>query len=342
MTDEIPQIRSNHPYIMYEMLKETPKALKTTLKNVANQEIDFRKGGITVTGNGTSFHAGTLGFQSISNEKSIWNHIQSYELENYRTPYSNIVAFSHTGKTYSTIQSIKKHVDKFKVGVSHDPDSPLAHVVDKSIVIEEMDLSLCNTKAFFDNALASLIIAKKYESSDYDFSGFISMVEKNLYRADSMMKSIVQEMGEVQNIFVLGAGNNYIAARETAQKLKEATHIHSEGIELEEYNHGCTSVTGNKTLLINICNRADIERVKQINEGIRFVGAKSLSIGGPGDFEVGLDARNTFELPIQAIAYTYFFAYYMAIKVGVNPDILRFDEKDYYDFDMSIFPTGQH
>lgn len=342
MTDDIPEVRKNHPYIMYEMLKETPKALKTTLRDVINEEIEFKRGSITVTGNGTSYHAGVLGFQSISEEDKPWNYIQSYELENYRSPGNNIVAFSHTGKTYSTVQSIKKYPDKFSVGVTHDQNSPLAKISSRSIVIHEKDKSLCNTKAFFDNSLASLIIAKKYEKSKYDYEGFINMIDRNLSKADMEMKSIVNEIGNINNIFVLGAGNNFIAARETAQKLKEATHIHSEGIELEEYNHGCTSVTNEGTLLINICNREDNSRVEQINRGIKHVGAKSIGIGGPGDFEIDLDVRNSFELPIQAITYTYFFAYHLAVKLGINPDILRFDEKDYYDFDMAIFPSGQH
>ncbi|SIM55064.1 glucosamine 6-phosphate synthase [Cuniculiplasma divulgatum] len=342
MTDDIPEVRTKHPYLMYEMLKETPKALKTTIKNVIDEEIDFRRGSVTVTGNGTSYHAGVLGFQSISDENKPWNHIQSYELENYKTPGNNIVAFSHTGKTYSTVQSIRKYPEKFSVGVTHDQNSSLAQISSKSIVIQEKDKSLCNTKAFFDNSLASLIIANKYEKSKYDYEGFISMIDKNLMRADIEMNSIVKEIGKVKNIFVLGAGNNFIAARETAQKLKEATHIHSEGIELEEYNHGCTSVTNKDTLLINICNREDTSRVEQINRGIKYVGAKSIGIGGPGDFEIELDVRNSFELPIQAITYTYFLAYHLAVKLGINPDILRFDEKDYYDFDMEIFPAGQH
>ena len=38
MTDDIPEVRTKHPYLMYEMLKETPKALKTTLKNVIDED----------------------------------------------------------------------------------------------------------------------------------------------------------------------------------------------------------------------------------------------------------------------------------------------------------------
>jgi Glucosamine 6-phosphate synthetase, contains amidotransferase and phosphosugar isomerase domains len=113
------------------------------------KEIDFRRGSVTVTGNGTSYHAGVLGFQSISDENKPWNHIQSYELENYKTPGNNIVAFSHTGKTYSTVQSIRKYPEKFSVGVTHDQNSSLAQISNKSIVIQEKDKSLCNTKAFF-------------------------------------------------------------------------------------------------------------------------------------------------------------------------------------------------
>ncbi len=342
MTDELPEIRKSHPYIMYDMLKETPKALRTTLENVGNLNLEFKKRGVTVTGNGTSYHSGVLGFQFINRYEHAWNSYMGYELEKYFEPYPNIVALSHTGKTFSTLEAIRRHSDSNVIGITHYSDSPLAKESNIPVVINEKDRSLCNTKAFFDNVLASAIIAKKYAGEDYDFKGFIQIMEKTLEKADREMKSVVNEIDGIKNIFVLGAGNNFIAARETAQKLKEATHIHSEGIELEEYNHGCTSVTDNGTLLIIISGHSDRQRTEQIVAGIHHVKAKALTINGAGDFEIYPDTRNDFEFPIQAIAYTYYFAYHMAEKLNINPDILRFDEKEYYDFDMAVFPPGHH
>ncbi len=342
MTDDLPEIRTSPPYIMYDMMKETGKALESTLKTTENRDINFKRGGVTVTGNGTSYHAGVMGFQFISNSEKLWNGIQSYELEKYSYPLGNILAISHTGKTYSTIQSIKRHNSVNSIGVSHFADSPLIRAVNIPIVIEDKDESLCNTKAFFDNALASAIVAKKYEEKEYDFKGLVDKLTSDLAKADSTMNSIADEMPVIEKIFVLGAGKNFIAARETAQKLKEATHIHSEGIEMEEYNHGCTSVTDDKTLILIIQNNQDSERVKQITSGIKYVNAKSLVINGEGDFSVEMDYKDELELPLETMAYTYMFAYHMAVKLKVNPDILRFDEKEYYDFDMAIFPPGHH
>ncbi len=342
MTDELPEVRNGHPYLMYEMIKETPRALKITKENTENVELKFKRKGITVTGNGTSYHAGFLGFQFIGNNNEIWNSYMGYELSKYYNPLPNILAVSHTGKTYSTMEAIRKHKESNVIGITHDPESPLAKESDVPVVIHEKDKSLCNTKAFFDNVLASAIIAKKMVNEDYDFEEFIRIMDKTLNDADLETKSIVDEIDHVGNIFVLGAGYNFIAARETAQKLKEATHIHAEGIELEEYNHGCTSVTDENTLLVIISGRKDRDRTSQIVEGIRHVNAKSVTINGAGDYEIKIDNRNDFEFPIQSIAYTYFLAYHLAVKLGVNPDILRFDDKKYYEFDMSVFPPGHH
>lgn len=342
MTDDLPEVRKSPPYIMYDMMKETGNSLKKTLITAEATDIDFKSGGVTVTGNGTSFHAGMMGFQFISSHESVWNGIQSYELEKYSEPLGNILGISHTGKTYSTIQCLKRHKSVYSIGISHFKDSPLLEIVDVPVLIQDKDDSLCNTKAFFDNVLASAIIAKKYEKIDYDFKPLVSKIASELGKADHTMKSIVGEMPEINRIFVLGSGKNFIAARETAQKLKEATHIHSEGIEMEEYNHGCTSVTDNKTLVLMIQNKEDSERVEQINRGIKFVNSTSLVINGNGDFSVPIDYENSFELPILSMTYTYMFAYHLAVKMNVNPDILRFDEPAYYDFDMAIFPPGHH
>lgn len=342
MTDELPEVRNGHPYLMYEMLKETPKALKTTMENTESIEFKLKRKGITVTGNGTSYHAGVLGFQFAGNNNGTWNSYMGYELANYYSPLPNIVALSHTGKTYSTMEAIRNHPEANVIGITHDPNSPLAKESNIPVIIKEKDKSLCNTKAFFDNVLASAIIAKKIVDEDYDFNEFIRIMDNTLHDADLETKSIVDELENIGNIFVLGAGYNFIAARETAQKLKEATHIHSEGIELEEYNHGCTSVTDENTLLIIISGHNDRDRTSQIVSGIRHVNAKSVTINGTGDFEINFDTRNNFEFPIQAIAYAYFLSYHLAVKIGINPDILRFDDKRYYEFDMSVFPPGHH
>ncbi|MCL4345700.1 MAG: SIS domain-containing protein [Candidatus Thermoplasmatota archaeon] len=342
MTDELPEIRRGHPYLMYEMLKETPEALKVTQRDVDRIDLDMRRSGVTVTGNGTSYHAGVLGFQFTGNNNGLWNSYMGYELANYYTPFPNILAVSHTGKTYSTMEAIRNHHDSQVIGITHYSESPLAKESSIPVIINARDRSLCNTKAFFDNVLASAIISRKISGDDYDFNGFIDIMDRTLYRADSEMKSVVSELEDIRNIFVLGAGYNFIAARETAQKLKEATHIHSEGIELEEYNHGCTSVTDKNTLIITISGHKDRDRTGQIVKGIRHVGSRSLTINGTGDFEIYFDTRNDFEFPIQSIAYTYYFAYHMAVKLKINPDILRFDEKEYYDFDMEVFPPGHH
>ncbi|MGP6220813.1 SIS domain-containing protein [Caldiplasma sukawensis] len=342
MTDELPEIRKGHPYIMYEMLKDSENAIEKAYNDVKKVEVSYENGNLTITGNGTSYHAGYIGSLFNGGKRKV-QRIQSYELNNYSKPEKNIIAISHTGKTKTTVDTFRIFNDRLRIGITHDKSSPLYKEADIPIFINDKDLSLCNTKAFFDNVVSTAYLMSLYDEPEDKIENYKNRLKNELRKGEDFAKKAVDEIeDEIKNIFVLGAGNNYISARETAQKIKEATHIHAEGIELEEYNHGCTSTTDKNTLIIIIGNEIDRKRSASIIKGIRRVGASSITINGEGDINVDMDTNYPWEVPILSMPYMYYTAYYLALKVGVNPDILRLDEKEYYDFDMDIFPPGEH
>lgn len=342
MTDEIPEIRKGHPYLMYEMLKESGNAIEKAYNDVKKIDFSYEKGNLTITGNGTSYHAGYIG-SLFNGGKFLIQRMQSYELNNYSKPEKNIIAISHTGKTKTTVDTFRIFKDRLRIGLTHDKFSPLYKEADIPVLINSKDLSLCNTKAFFDNVVSTAYLVSQYDDPEDKIENYKNRLKNELQKSENFAKNTVDNIkNEIKNIFVLGAGNNYISARETAQKIKEATHIHAEGIELEEYNHGCTSTTDKNTLIIIIGNDIDKKRSASIIKGIRRVGATSITVNGEGDFNVDIEANYPWEVPILAMPYMYYVAYYLALKVGVNPDILRLNEKEYYEFDMDIFPPGEH
>ncbi len=346
MTDDLPERRYGHPYVMYDMLKSSKSGVLKTIDIMEKVDYDFLKPPYCFTGNGTSYHSAALGSLIIPQERADFRVMQSYELENYANFSGTVIAFSHTGKTKSTIDAIKK-VSKsgVTVGVSHYKKSPLIESSAYGIVIgDSPDMSLCNTKAFFDNYFAALEISKRIADLSLDTRSLAGELDSVINGMEKEAREAAEFIGNnIRNIFVLGAGPMYFAARETAQKLKESTHIHAEGIELEEFNHGCTSVIDDRSAVIIINSGKDDRRAAEISKACVKVGTRTLGINSDADLSIHVPTKYRLELrPLLAIGFLYNFCYFMALEMEVNPDLLRFEDRKYLDFDSIVFPPGAH
>lgn len=345
MTDDLPVVRKSHPYVMYDMMRDTPNGIKSTIEKVKNFDPSHLTSPLYFTGNGTAYHSAVIGAQILHSTNREWHTIQAYELENYGKPAGTVIGVSHTGKTKSTVDALKKaSATASTIGITHYEGSPLTMVSKNSLVIgNSPDLSLCNTKTFFDNVFAVMKLASLYGNIHVDLGELAGKVEKAIESLDSVMEGIAGELKDVDDIFVLGAGPNFTAAREAAQKIKEATHIHTEGIELEEFNHGCTAVIDDKSLVIIIETPTVMERSRDIVRACREVGTRTLVINGQGDYTVRTPAvEDEYLSPVVNMVPLYYLAYYLAVVKGINPDYLRFEEEAYLKYDQIVFPPGAH
>lgn len=345
MTDDLPEKRTGHPYVMYDMLKDVPAGIKATIEQTRNAEVILEKGPFYFTGNGTAFHSAIAGAQIASSNDERIRFIQAYELERFWNPSGTIIAYSHTGKTKSTVDALRKHAKQnYTIGVSHYSGSPLMKYADKDITIgNSPDLSLCNTKAFFDNAFNAAILTSEITGIQAEVDEIADMISSAGNSLDSQAKSITDELNDIDSIFVLGAGPDYVFARESAQKLREATHLKAEGIELEEFNHGCTAVMDDKTLLVIACNDVVKERVSDIVRASREVKSKTVVLNGEGDITFAFDTPDDIRAKtLLNVLAAYFLGYHLAVGKGVNPDFLRFEDERYLKYDSIVFPPGAH
>ncbi|WP_297025619.1 SIS domain-containing protein [Thermoplasma sp.] len=343
MTDQLPEVRKSHPYVMYDMMKDIPNGIERTISSMQKVDLSFIGDDLLFLGNGTAYHSAYVGSQILDRVSKRHSVVQAYEYLNYMRSSATTIAISHTGKTKSTVDAaLKARKTSKTAGITHYADSPLSNSVDYPIIIDDEDKSLCNTKAFFNNAFASLYIADYYGGLAYDMNDLKAEISKHVGIDDHEMRSAAEELDHIDDIFVLGSGYNFPVAREAAQKIREATHMHAEGIEFEEFNHGCTAVMDDRTLVILIEGQKDRARGDQISRASRYVGSKTLAINGEGDISVYNDPPDDFTAAFLNTLDLYYLAYYLAVRRNINPDMLRFEDKRYRDYDNVVFPPGEH
>ena len=141
---------------------------------------------------------------------------------------------------------------------------------------------------------------------------------------------------DAKSLMYLGRGIHYAIAREGALKLKESSYIHAEGYPTGELKHGPNALVSDEVPLVVIAtvDRSDAESVMRYEKTLALLadmkaqGARTISIGNVGDAKLRAVASHTVEvaeaneylLPVCEVIPLQMFAYFMAVKNGVDVD----------------------
>jgi len=139
-----------------------------------------------------------------------------------------------------------------------------------------------------------------------------------------------------KTLLFLGRGIHYAIAREGALKLKESSYIHAEGYPTGELKHGPNALVSDEVPLVVIAtvDRDDVESVLRYEktlsllDDMRAQGARTIAIGNTGDHTltalashvVEVEPANEYLLPVCEVVPLQFFAYFMALRNGVDVD----------------------
>jgi glucosamine--fructose-6-phosphate aminotransferase (isomerizing) len=358
-----PPERTSHPFYTYEMIKSIPHDFASTMEamNRADLASFASKRPVTFTGCGTAFYATVTGSQILGLGDLSWSATQAYELARYQEPKGVVVGVSHSGITKTTVDALALAKERmvYTVGITHFEDRPISRASNMTIIVGDgPDKSRCHTKAYVTSAAAVLRISLEHTKllgrrlSEVE-NGLESLREKLVEvtdKAEEPARELAENVSRSKKIYFVGAGPNQVTAREAALKVKETSFFPAEGIELEDILHGPWASIDEETLVITIApSGPSIERVQDLIKVCRNIGAKTLVISDSdrkrnfdADYVIGLPSTHEYLSPFLAIIPAYFFAYFLALKKGNNPDYLRYLEPKYWAARQIIFPPGTH
>lgn len=149
-------------------------------------------------------------------------------------------------------------------------------------------------------------------------------------------KELAERYYDAKTLLFLGRGIHYAIAREGALKLKESSYIHAEGYPTGELKHGPNALVSDEVPLVVIATRdpndaesqSRYEKTVALLDDMRKQGARTIVIANRGDEAVKhvasdvieVDAANEYVLPILEVVPLQLFAYFMAIRNGVDVD----------------------
>jgi glucosamine--fructose-6-phosphate aminotransferase (isomerizing) len=309
---------------------------------------------INIVASGTSRHAGMVGQYMIEELAGIPVDVDYASEFEYRNPMIGrselTIVITQSGETADTgaAQREAKSRGSRTVAISNVAGTTIAREADGVIyTLAGPEISIASTKAFTAQMAALFLFAlylgqareslPKERLAHYirELLDLPSKVKAVLNCVDQC-ESIADKFHKFDDFLFLGRAIHYPIAMDGALKLKEVSYVHAEGYPTGETKHGPNALIDENLPVVIIATRDPndpgsmlrFEKTLGNIAGFKKQSSRVIALASEGDSEVEKLADHTIftpvapELlsPILEIVPLQIFAYYMAVKRGLDVD----------------------
>ncbi len=248
----------------------------------------------------------------------------------FLTDKSLLIAVSQSGETIDVIEPVNliKRKGSKVVALTNTLGSTLYRSADiKALLNAGPEKAVASTKAVI--AMVANIILYAYCLAGKLGEG-IKVIEEsaeeieNIIKRQDEIKELADKIYKRENIFVLGRGISYPVALEAALKIKEVSYIHAEGLASGELKHGPIALIDKGTPVILFVPNDETKAAVLAN-------AMEVSARGAYVIGVGVEKAAVFDYFFEVkdvglssvlphIVFAQFLGYFLAVKLGLNPD----------------------
>jgi glutamine---fructose-6-phosphate transaminase (isomerizing) len=308
---------------------------------------------INIVASGTSRHAGMVGQYVIQDMVNIPVDVDYASEFEYRNPLIGpgeiTIVITQSGETADTTAAQREAKAKGSrtVAISNVIDSTIAREADGVLyTLAGPEISIASTKAFTAQ-MAVLFLFALYLGQ---VRGKFSREQRRLYLKDlleipeklkvqletaSLCESLADRYHAFDDFLFMGRAAHYPVAMDGALKLKEVSYIHAEGYPTGETKHGPLALIDEHLPIVIIATRdqddaGSMLRYEKTVANIKTFkeqGAHVIALTSEGDEELAkltdaipIPATRELLLPILEIVPMQLFAYYMAVRRGLDVD----------------------
>jgi glucosamine--fructose-6-phosphate aminotransferase (isomerizing) len=309
---------------------------------------------INIVASGTSRHAGMVGQYMIEELAGIPVDVDYASEFEYRNPMIGkselTIVITQSGETADTgaAQREAKARGSRTVAISNVAGTTIAREADGVIyTLAGPEISIASTKAFTAQMAAlflfALYLGQARESLPKDRLAHylrelldLPAKLKTLLNCAPQCERIAEEFHKVDDLLFLGRAIHYPIAMDGALKLKEVSYVHAEGYPTGETKHGPNALIDENLPVVIIATRDPNDAGSMLRfektlgniAGFKKQASRVIALASDGDKEVPKQADYTIFVPaapellspILEIVPLQLFAYYMAVKRGLDVD----------------------
>lgn len=327
-----------YPHFMLKEIFEQPQVLYNQIQNLSmveeiSKEINQAYGTYFV-GCGTASYAcisGAYLFSGVSKKHvnfsigSEFNYIQDF-----LKPESLLIAVSQSGETIDIVEPVSaaKKIGAKIVAITNTLGSTLYRIADIKLLLQAgPEKAVASTKAYIamlaNMILLSFCVASKLEDGVKVIEESAKEVERVLSKQDEI-KKLAEMIKNSEHMYILGRGLSYPLALESALKIKETSYIHAEGFASGELKHGTLALIDKKTPVVVYIPNDE-------TKGAVLANAMEVKVRGAYVIGVGVEEEPMFDYFFKVkdcgassvlphIVFAQLLGYFLAVKLGRNPD----------------------
>jgi glutamine---fructose-6-phosphate transaminase (isomerizing) len=309
---------------------------------------------INIVASGTSRHAGMAGqymFQELVHLPAEVDYASEFEDRNPLIGRGEItIVITQSGETADTTaaQRVAKKKGSCTIAISNVVGSTIAREADGVLYTHAgPEISIASTKAFTAQ-MAVLFLLSAYLGQvrkELSTTGLRKWIGE-LLALPEKTKTVLKSAADCERLaecfynsgdfLFLGRAIHYPVAMDGALKLKEVSYIHAEGYPAGETKHGPNALIDEHLPVVIIATKdpndegSTLRHEKNLANvrGFKEQSAQVIAIATEGDREVAAIADHTVFIPptpellspILEIVPLQLFAYYVAVKKGLDVD----------------------
>jgi glucosamine--fructose-6-phosphate aminotransferase (isomerizing) len=298
---------------------------------------------VVLCGIGTSWHAALVGELMLARVGGLGHRVRtlhSFELASYWPPppaRTGVIAVSHRGSKRFSQEAMARAKSEGGVAIAlTGKGAAVLGDADFTLVTVDQESSVAHT-AGYTAALAVFAALAGTVGQDDAFTHALEPIPDQLalLLGQESWEDLAKRFADRRRYWFVGGGPNTATAYEAALKMSEANYAIASGVNCEQFLHGTYAAMSENDLLVLIAppgpSRArclDAARVA------RALGTPILLLAPEDDRELTALATETIALPevdellspILTIVPLQLLAYHLAVRKGVNPDVMRASE----------------
>lgn len=309
---------------------------------------------INIVASGTSRHAGMVGqymIQELAGIPADVDYASEFEYRNPMIGQSELtIVITQSGETADTTaaQREAKARGSRTVAISNVAGTTIAREADGVIyTLAGPEISIASTKAFTAQMAALFLFAlylgqaRGTVSQDiraHYIRELLDLPDKlqTLLNSADQCERIATEFHRVDDFLFLGRAIHYPVAMDGALKLKEVSYVHAEGYPTGETKHGPNALIDENLPVVIIATRdpKDAGSMLRYEKSVANIAvfkkqsSRVIAVVSEGDTELAKLADHSIMIPyapellspILEIVPLQLFAYYMAVKRGLDVD----------------------
>jgi glucosamine--fructose-6-phosphate aminotransferase (isomerizing) len=309
---------------------------------------------VNIVASGTSRHAGIAGqfmFQELVHLPVDVDYASEFEYRNPMISRGEItIVITQSGETADTTAAQREAQKKGSrtIAISNVEGSTIAREADGVLYTHAgPEISIASTKAFtaqmavlflFAEYLAQVRGALSESQQRRWIAELLALPKKTevVLEQASQCQQLADRFHKFESFLFCGRAIHYPVAMDGALKLKEVSYIHAEGYPTGETKHGPIAMIDESlpVVIIATCDRNDAGSVLRYEKnvanirGFKQQGAPVIAIATEGDEELAALVDHTIFVPhapellspILEIVPLQLFAYYMAVRKGLDVD----------------------